>query len=168
MSLLRALELSALPTRKSPSAASRKTAEAITAAAATKTGNHLRAAESWRQTHGQANERITLLKQAVKAHCADAHPALVKEIDHGLAKLDNLLDTVDHRLADSLAKAGKAADDAARSAELKNAKAILIEYTLYVKNESLVAHIDNNPFHVETGLKALLISGLAVAAKAIG
>ena len=168
MSLLLALKLSLPSARKSPSAAGKKATEATPPAAAAKAGKHSRAADAWRQTHGQANARITALKQAVKAHCADAHPALVQEIDRGLAKLDDILDTIDHRLADSLAKAGEAADEAARSAELKNAKAIFTEYTLYVKNEPLVAHIDDNPFHVKTGLKALLVGGLTDAAKAIG
>jgi hypothetical protein len=79
-----------------------------------------------------------------------------------------VLNTVDHRLADSLANAGKAADESAQKAELKNAKSILTEYVNYVKNEPLVAHMDQNPFDVKTDLKALLAGGLADAAKAIG
>jgi len=126
------------------------------------------AAQAWRETHRQANERIAALKQAVKAHCADSPPALLHEIENGLAKLDAVLDTVDHRLADSLANAGKAADESARTAELKTAKAILTEYINYVKSEPLVAHMDQNPFKVKTDLKTLLAGGLADAAKAIG
>lgn len=168
MSLLRALDLSLPSTEKSSSSANRKSAESTPPAGAAKAGKHSKAADAWRHTHGQANTQIKALKQAVKAHCADAAPALLQEIDRGLAKLDDILDTVDHRLADSLAKAGEAADETARAAELKNAKAIFAEYIAYVKNEPLVAHIDDNPFHVKTGLKALLIGGLADAAKAIG
>ncbi|MEP7302870.1 MAG: hypothetical protein ABI699_15265 [Caldimonas sp.] len=126
------------------------------------------AAEAWRRTHGQANERIAALKAAVQSHCADAHPALVQEIGKGLVKLDEVLNTVDHRLADSMANAGQAADDNARKAELKSAKAILAGYIAYVKGEPLVAHMDQNPFGVKTDLKGLLVAGLTTAAKAIG
>jgi hypothetical protein len=126
------------------------------------------ASESWRRTHGQANERIAALKAAVKSHCADAHPELRQEIEKGLVKLDQVLDTVDHRLADSLATAAHAADEDTRKAELKAAKAILTEYINYVKSEQLVAHVDQNPFDVKTDLKGLLVAGLTNAAKAIG
>jgi hypothetical protein len=126
------------------------------------------AAESWRRTHREANERIAALKASIKAHYADGHPELVRAIDGGLVRLDEVLDNVDHRLADSLASAGKAADEGARTAELKNAKAILASYINYVKSEPLVAHIDQNPFEVRTDLKVLLVGGLTDAAKAIG
>lgn len=126
------------------------------------------AAEAWRRTHGQANERIAALKAAVKSHCADAHPELRHEIEKGLVKLDEVLNTVDQRLADALANAGKAVDDSAQKAELKSAKAILTEYINYVKGEPLVAHMDENPFDVKTDLKGLLVAGLTNAAKAIG
>jgi len=133
-----------------------------------KTDKLSQAAQAWLATHRQADERIAALKQSVKSHCADAHPALVQEIDKGLAKLDKVLTTVDHRLADSLANAGKAVDDSAQKAELKKAKAIVTEYINYVKSEPLVDHMDQNPFDVKTDLKALLVGGLADAAKAIG
>jgi ABC-type transporter Mla subunit MlaD len=126
------------------------------------------AAQAWLKTQRQAGERIAALKQSVKAHCADEHPALLQEIEKGLAKLDKVLNTVDHRLADSLANAGKTADERAQKAELKNAKSILAEYINYVKSEPLVAHMDQNPFDVKTDLKTLLIGGLADAARAIG
>ena len=72
-----------------------------------------------------------------------------------------------YRLADSLASAGKAADDAARKAELKNAKSLLTEYITYVKSEPLIAHIDDNPFGVKTDLRALLAGALTDAVKAM-
>ena len=78
-----------------------------------------------------------------------------------------MLDTVDHRLADSLATAGKAADDSVLRAELRNAKTILTEYINYVTRGPLVAHIDQNPFGVKTGLQALLAAGLTNAAKVV-
>ena len=36
-----------------------------------------------------------------------------------------------------------------------------------MKGEPLVAHIDQNPFGVKTGLQALLVAGLSKAAQAI-
>ena len=117
----------------------------------------------------QAGERaLAALKAAAQAHYAKEHPEIVLEIDKGLAKLDDLLDNVDHRLADSLALAGQAKDESGRNAELKNAKTILTEYIGYVKSEPLVAHMDQNPFGVKTDLRTLLAGGLTDAAKAIG
>lgn len=164
MSLLQVLKLPPLPGRGGHSTPDGNKVPA----SAAKTEKLVQAAEAWRRTHRQANERIAALKASVKAHYADGHNDLVEEIEKGLAKLDDILDNVDHRLADSLAAAGNAADDGARKGELKNAKAILTEYIAYVKGESLVAHIDQNPFDVKTDLKALLVGGLTDAAKAIG
>lgn len=145
-----------------------KGAEGKTAVPAQKAQKLSQAADAWRQTHAQADERIATLKQTIQSHCAGAHPALLDEIDKGLGKLDGVLDAVDHRLADSMASAGTAADDAAHEAELKNSKALLTEYINYVKSEPLIAHVDQNPFGVKTDLKALLVGGLTQAAKAIG
>ena len=167
MSLLQVLKLPLPPTPGTQPATAKAAASGKTAGAAPKNEKLLQAAEAWRQTHGQANERIGALKAAVKAHCADAPPALLQEIEKGLVRLDDVLDAVDHRLADSLATAGKAADDSARQAELRNAKAILTEYISYVTGGSLVAHIDQNPFGVKTGLQALLAAGLTKAAKVV-
>jgi hypothetical protein len=168
MSLLQALKLPPPPASAGRQATSKKAADAAKAAPGPPAERLSRAAEAWRQTHRQANERIATLKQAVKAHCADAHPALLQEIEKGLVKLDQVLNGIDLRLADSLANAGKAADDGARKSELKSAKSHLAQYINYVKGEPLVAHMDQNPFGVKTDLKALLTGGLADAAKAMG
>lgn len=171
MSLLQALNLS-VPASMASAAAPKKPADAKAAASGkaastAKSAKLLEAAEAWRQTHGQAAAQIAALKAAVKSHCADSPAPLVQAIDKGLLKLDALLETVDHRLADSLATAGKAGDDDARGTELANAKAILARYINYVKADPLVAHIDQNPFGVKTGLQALLADGLNKAAQAI-
>ena len=84
-----------------------------------------------------------------------------------MVKLDEVLATIDHRLADSLATAGKAADDGARKAELQTAKAILTEYINYVNGGPLVAHIDQNPFGVKTDLRSLLTAALTKAGKVL-
>jgi len=154
MSLLQLLKLPTLP--RSPPVAPSKPERLEQAAA------------SWCQTHRQADERIEALKSAIKAHYAGAHPELLQEIENGAAKLDGVLDNVDRRLADMMANAGKAGDDGARRAELKNARALLTEYIVYVKSEPLIAHMDANPFGVKMGLRALLAAGLTDAAKAIG
>lgn len=126
------------------------------------------ASGAWRQAHRQANDRIAALKASVRSHYAGDHPEILKQIEEGLATLDTVLNKVDQRLADSLANASKAGDDSARQAELKNAKSILTEYIGHIKGDPLIAHMDQNPFHVKTDLKALLIGGLTDAAKAIG
>jgi hypothetical protein len=163
MSLLQALNLPEPPARTGaepgPNAAS---------AAAAKQARLAQAGTGWRASHGQADERIEALKAAIKAHYAEAHPALLNEIEKGVAKLDSVLDNVDHRLADLLVNASKAGNDAARASELKDAKALLAQYIGYVKSEPLVAHIDQNPFGVTTNLRALLVGALTDAATAIG
>ena len=162
MSLLKALNLPPLPAL----AASGRSA--ASKSALPKNDKLALAAADWRQTHQQASERIAALKAAARAHYGKEHPAVVQEIDKGLAKLDDVMNSVDRRLADSLASAGDAKDDRARQAELKNAKAILTQYIGYVKSEPLVAHIDNNPFGVKADLRTLLAAGLTEAARAIG
>lgn len=167
MSLLRVLGLPPSPVpgaKPSP----RKNVAGGAAGPSAKTEKLSQAAEAWRQTHRQADERIVALKASIKSHYADGHPELLQGIERGLDKLDEVLDNVDHRLADSLANASNAKDDRAREAELKTAKSILTEYIGYMKSEPLVAHMDQNPFKVKTDLKALLIGGLTTAAKAIG
>lgn len=170
MSLLKVLHLPPLPAKAAAPASAKSAADGKAAAttAPKKTEKLHKASDGWRQTHRQASERIAALKAAAQAHYAKEHPEIVREIDKGLAKLDDLLDNVDHRLADSLALAGQAKDESARNAELKNAKTILTEYIGYVKSEPLVAHMDQNPFGVKTDLRALLAGGLTDAAKAIG
>jgi hypothetical protein len=172
MSLLQALNLPAPPGLTS-AAASKQPADAKSAASgkaapAARSGKLLEAAETWRRTHGEAQARVEALKTAVMSHCADAPAPLVKEIDKGLLKLDAVLKTVDQRLADALATAGKAADAAAMTSQLDKAKAIVTEYVNYLKAEPLVAHMDSNPFGAKPGLQALLGEGLSKAAKAIG
>ena len=138
------------------------------AAANEKTAKLHKAAEAWHGTRKVVDDKVNELKKAIQAHYQGGHPDLLKEIDKGLVKLDVLLDKFDHRLAESLAKAGAAANDAARQAELKNSKTILTEYIGYVKSEPLIAHMDSNPFGVKTNLKQTLVEAVTHAAKNIG
>lgn len=164
MGLLQVLNLKPLPKHQGGSASAGKAAASPSAAA----DRLHRAADAWRDTHRQASERIAALKKAIQGHYADGHPELLKEIDGAITKLDDVMDNVDHRLADALARAGHAKDDAARKAEIAAAKKILTDYATYIKGEPLVAHMDHNPFGVKTELRVLLGSGLTVAAKAMG
>jgi hypothetical protein len=104
----------------------------------------------------------------VRAQYADQHPDLLREIDQNMTKLDGILDNLDQKLADSLAKAHGAANPDAKANELKNAKTILAGYIKYVKSEPLIAHIDANPFGVKTDLKKTLTESLTHMAQAIG
>jgi peptidoglycan hydrolase-like protein with peptidoglycan-binding domain len=127
-----------------------------------------KAPEVWHGTRDIVDKNIEALKKAVRGEYAHEHPDLLKEIDDNMEKLDGILDKLDHRLADSLAKAHAAKDDAARKAELKNSKTILTDYIKYVKSEPLIAHIDSNPFGVQTNLKKVLTDSLTHMAQAIG
>jgi peptidoglycan hydrolase-like protein with peptidoglycan-binding domain len=110
----------------------------------------------WHSTRNIVDKNIKELKKAVRGHYAHEHPDLVAEIDKNIAKLDGIMNNIDHELANGLAKAHAAKDDAAREAQLKNCKNILAQHIKYVKSEPLIAHIDSNPFGVSTNLKQVL------------
>jgi peptidoglycan hydrolase-like protein with peptidoglycan-binding domain len=126
-----------------------------------------KAPEVWHKTRDILKTNIGELKKAVQGHYATEHPELVKQIAQGLGKLDGILETLDTGLADSLGKAGAAGEDAARKTELQNSKKILTEYIKYVKGEPLIAHIDKNPFGVDTNIKKVLTDALTHMAQAM-
>ena len=127
-----------------------------------------RAPEVWHSTRAGLDSSINSLKQAIKDEFAGGSPALLAGIDETVAKLDVILQRLDHKLADSLAKAHASKDAAARQAELENSKVILADYANYVKAEPLIAHIDANPLGIQTNLKRLLTDSLTQMARAIG
>lgn len=126
-----------------------------------------KAPDAWHNMRKVVDANIEEVKKAVRAHYAHEDPDLLKEIDQNLGKLDGITDKLDHRIADSLAKANAAKDDAARKAELKNSKTILTEYITYVKSEPLIAHLDSNPW-VKIDLKKTLTDHLMHMAQSIG
>jgi uncharacterized protein YukE len=130
-------------------------------------GELTKAPDVWNKTRDILKTNIDELKKAVKGHYASEHPDLVKQIDQGLNKFDGILKTLDTTLTDSLRKAAGAGADAGRKAELQNSKRILTEYIKYVKAEPLIAHIDKNPFGVDTNLKKVLTDSLTHMAQAI-
>jgi len=50
---------------------------------------------------------------------------------------------------------------------MANAKAILSDYIKYVKSEPMIAHMDANPFGVDTNLKKVLTDSLTHVAQVI-
>jgi hypothetical protein len=120
----------------------------------------------WHDTRDILGKNIGALKSAVVAHYGREHVDF-GEIEDGMRKLDSILENLDAELAESLAKAHAATDDAERKAELKNAKGILTGYMNYVKSEPLIAHIDANPFGIDTNLKKVLIGAITHVAQAI-
>jgi hypothetical protein len=121
----------------------------------------------WRGTREILATNIAELKKGILAHYGNEHPDVVKEIDVQTKKLGVILAKLDHRLADSLDSAFAAGDDATRSAELKHAKVILTEYISYVKSEPMIAHVDGNPFGVDTNLRKVLIDSLTHVARSM-
>jgi peptidoglycan hydrolase-like protein with peptidoglycan-binding domain len=121
----------------------------------------------WRGTRELLATNIQELKKGVLAHYGNESPKLLTAIEAELNDLGGILDKLDHRLADSLELANAAADDAARGKELKNAKSILTGYIEYVKSEPMIAHIDANPFGVDTRLKVALMESLTHLAKSM-
>jgi len=138
-------------------------AAASNAKASQKSTRLTQAAEGWRAVHREADKRIEALKGAIKAHYADAHPEVLKEVEIGAAKLDAVLDIVDHELANLLASAA----GSLAQPELQAARALLTRHIGYVSSEPLIAHMDDNPFGVSVGLKTLLRTGLTDVARAI-
>jgi hypothetical protein len=171
MSLLQTLNLPPPPGRAAKDAKDPKGAQDTQGAKGKSAGpspKHAQAAEAWRAVQAQGLARIDKLKSAVQAQCAGQPPALVQAVDTGLAKLDAVMAKFDQRLATALDKAGEAADEATRQAELAKAKKAFTDYIGLVGSDKLVSHIDANPFGVTTGLRTLLVDGLKAAAKAIG
>jgi hypothetical protein len=121
----------------------------------------------WRNMQDIVEKNLEEVKKAVKGHYAHEHPDLVKQIHEGLLKLDGITEKIDQRVADTLAKAQAAKDEAARKLELKNAKTILAEYIKYVKSEPLIEHVDKNPW-VKIDLKKTLIDTITHMAQSIG
>jgi peptidoglycan hydrolase-like protein with peptidoglycan-binding domain len=127
-----------------------------------------KAPEVWHGTRKILDTNIKELKKGVKAHYGSEHSDLLTEIDASLVKLDGIMEKLDDKLAHSLAKAHAAKDPAARAAELKTSKVILADYIKYVKSEPMIAHIDSNPFGVQTNLKKVLTDSLMHMAQSIG
>jgi hypothetical protein len=126
------------------------------------------APEVWMGTRRLLKTNIDALKDAVRAQIAEEGDDLIDEIDGHLVKLDRIMGSLDKRLTNSLAKAAETANPAARKAVLQESKVILTEYIRYIKSESLIEHIDRNPFGVKTDLKATLSKSLMQVARAIG
>jgi len=126
------------------------------------------APEVWHQTREVISTSIDQLKAAIQKEFAEEDPGLLTEINKNMEKLDGILDKLDRKLAESLAKAHTAANPAARATELKNAKTILMDYLKYVKSEPLIAEIDANPFGVKTNLRPTLVEKLTHMAQVIG
>ena len=121
----------------------------------------------WHSTRGILQTNIGELKKAVRSEYATEHPTLVQDIEENLKKLDGILEKLDTKLADSLAKANAAKTPAAKQAALAECKGQVAKHIMYVKQEPLIAHIDSNPFGVATNCKKILTDCLTHVAEAI-
>jgi hypothetical protein len=120
----------------------------------------------WNNMRSVIHTNLEQVKKAATAHYAHEHPDLARQVQQNLVKLDNIKSKFDHRIADSLAKAHAAKDEASRKTELKNAKGILAEYINHVKSEPLIAHVDSNPW-VKIDLRKTLVDTITHMAQAI-
>ncbi len=128
----------------------------------------MKAPEVWHGTRDVVQKNLAALRQAVRQACVDEPPEFIDIANQNLQRLEDIPDHLDAKLAESLARAAAAKDQAARQAELQNSKRILAEYIAYVKSEPLIAHVDGNPFGVATNLKKVLVDSLTHMAQAIG
>lgn len=122
----------------------------------------------WHGTRDILATNIAELKKGVLAHYGSEVPEVIQAITESMQKPSVILEKLDHRLADTLAAAQATNDAAERAAELKNAKAILTEYIVYVKSEPMIDQLDSNPFGVDTNLRKVLMDSLTHMAKSIG
>jgi hypothetical protein len=136
-------------------------------AAAAKVAQLGAAPQVWHQTRGVVSKSIDNLRSAIKQEYADQAPELLAEIEKNMAQFNRITERLDHRLAEALERAHKAKDEAARRAELVKAKAIVAEHIKYIQSEPLIAHIDANPFGVQTNVKKVLTASLTHMAKVI-
>jgi len=127
-----------------------------------------KAPNAWEGTRDLLKGNIDALKEAVQAQIGDEGDDVIDEIEGHLQKLDRIFVRLDKRLGASLAYATEARDAAGRKAALQESKAILADYIRYVRSEPLIEHLDNNPFGVDTDLKATLLKSLTQMARAIG
>jgi hypothetical protein len=141
--------------------------KAASPAAAAKLAAIGAAPKVWHQTRGVMSKSIENLRAAIKKEYASEAPELNAEIDKGIAQMDRIMARLDHQLAEQIDKAHKAKDEAARKAELAKAQNILKEHIKYVQSEPLIAHIDSNPFGVQTNLKKTLMMSFTHVAKVI-
>jgi len=125
------------------------------------------APQVWTQTRTVMSKNVQQLSDAIRKEYASQPPEVLADIEKGMAKMSQVTARFDHRLAEAMDKAHKAKDETARKAELAKAKAILTEHIKYVQSEPMIAHIDANPFGVETNLKKVLTASLTHMAKVI-
>lgn len=126
-----------------------------------------RAPKVWHGTRRILGHNVRELKRAIAQQYASEHPGLLAEIDQNVARVDVILEKLDHRLSDTLDQANAEADDAARGAHIEAAKAILADYIRFVRSEPLIDHVDNNPFDVDTKVRKVITDSLRHLAKSI-
>jgi len=127
----------------------------------------IKAPSVWQNTRQGIEANIGKLKAAIRKDFASEGPDMVAEVEENMKSLDRVLDKLDLRLSDVLARANNAKDMASRTAELQNAKSLITEHIKFVKAEPIIAHIDSNPFGVDTNLRKTLTASLTEVAQAI-
>src|SRR5437588_1439880 len=91
-------------------------------------GTLAKAPEVWHGTRKILDTNIRQLQKAILQEYGSEHPKLLSRIEKGMSKLDSILDKLDTKLADSLAKANAARDDGERKAELQKSTGIHVDY----------------------------------------
>jgi len=126
-----------------------------------------RAPQVWHGTRNILDHNINELKRAIRQEYSSEHPALLAEIDQNVQRVDVILEKLDTRLSQTLERAGTAQSPAQRKAEIDAAKKILADYVAFVKNETLIDHIDKNPFGVNAQVRKTITDSLTHMVKSI-
>lgn len=125
------------------------------------------APKAWTDTRTLISQSIDRLREAIRSEYSSEAPHILADIEQGLARMNQITDRFDHQLAEAMDKAHQAQDDTSHRAELAKAKAILTEHIKYVQSEPMIAHVDSNPFGVETNLRKVLVTSLTQMGKVI-
>ena len=121
----------------------------------------------WEGARGIVDHNIDAVKKCVRQEYSNEHPDVLAEIDRHVQKVDVIMDKLDTRLSDALARAGAAKDPAKRKTELAGAKTILADYIAFVKSEPLIDHLDNNPFGIRPQVRKTITDSLTHIIKSI-
>lgn len=121
----------------------------------------------WGGARGIVDHNIDAVKKCVRQEYSNEHPDVLAEIDRHVQKVDVIMDKLDTRLSDALARAGAAKDPAKRKTELAGAKTILADYIAFVKSEPLIDHLDNNPFGIRPQVRKTITDSLTHIIKSI-
>ena len=138
---------------------------AVAPAAAGGSAMYVKSRMAWVATRAKVESEIArlhgALTSAYQGHGAAEH--LEKAFQ---ARVEAMLNRLDHSLADKLDEVSQAADSGQRAQLAQEARQIMQRYESYVASEPMIAKLDANPF-VPVAIEKTLTATLAALSKAV-